>query len=87
MSLRQAARAAAIETAHRHRASSRPLQDQIDRVRRARRQIAQGITDGEEWMLLLLKRLNEELARLEETQALLVQAAEIANHAAPHRAA
>lgn len=87
MSTRPAARAAAPETAHIHRTPTRPLQSKIDRVRNARTQIARQITEGEEWMLPLLKRFNTELARLEETQDLLFQAAEIANHAAPYRAA
>ncbi|WP_322865934.1 hypothetical protein U5922_006835 [Aquicoccus sp. G2-2] len=87
MSTRHAARAAAPEIAHIHRTPTGSLKRKIDRVRNARAQIAKQITDGEEWMLPLLKRFNTELARLEETQDLLCQAAEIANHAAPHRAA
>ncbi len=86
MSTRPAARAAAPETAH-IRTPTRSLQSEIDRVRNARTQIARQITNGEEWMLPLLKRFNTELARLEETQDLLLQAAEITSHAAPHRAA
>ena len=85
MPTRHAAQAAAPKTAHRHPPGS--LQNKIDRVQHARVQIAQKITNGEEWMLPLLKRLNAELASLEEHQALLFQAAEIANYAAPHRAA
>lgn len=87
MSIRQAARATAPETAHIRQNPTASLQSKIDRVRHARAQIAQQITIGEEWMLPLLKRFNTELARLEETQDLLLQATEIANHAAPHRAA
>ena len=87
MSTRYAARVAAPETAHIHRTLTGSKQTSIDRVRNARAQIAKKITDGEEWMLPLLKRLNAELARLEEAQNLLQQAAEIANHAAPYRAA
>ncbi len=87
MSTRHAARAAAPQLARIHRTPTGSLQRKIDRVRNARAQIVRKITDGEEWMLPLLKRLNTELARLEETQDLLFQAAEIANHAAPHRAA
>ena len=87
MSTRHAARAAAPETAHIRRNPTASLQSKIDRVRHARAKIAQQITSGEEWMLPLLKRFNTELARLEETQDLLLQATEIANHAAPHRAA
>ncbi len=87
MSIRHAARAAAPETAHIRQNPTASLQSKIDRVRRARAQIAQQVTRGEEWMLPLLKRFNTELAQLEETQDLLLQAAEIANHAAPHRAA
>jgi len=87
MSTRHAARDAAPETAHIHRTLTGSKQTNIDRVRNARAQIAKKITDGEEWMLPLLKRFNAELARLEEAQNLLLQAAEIANYAAPHRAA
>ncbi|WP_340237438.1 hypothetical protein [Sulfitobacter pontiacus] len=87
MSTRHAARAAAPETAHNYRPLTGSKQSKIDRVRNARAQIAKMITDGEEWLLPLLKRFNAELARLEEAQNLLLQAAEIANHAAPHRAA
>ncbi len=87
MSTRYAARAAAPQTAHIHRTLTGSKQTNIERVRTARAQIAKKITDGEEWMLPLLKRLNAELARLEEAQNLLLQAAEIANHAASHRAA
>ncbi len=87
MSTRHAARAAAPETAHIRRNPTASLQSKIDRVRQAKAQIAQQIISGEDWMLPLLKRFNAELARLEETQELLLQAAEIANRAAPHRAA
>lgn len=87
MSTRHAARAAASETAHIRKNPTASLQCKIDRVRHARSQIAQQITSGEEWMLPLLKRFNTELTQLEETQDLLLQATEIANHAAPHRAA
>lgn len=87
MSTRRAARAATPQTARIHRTPTGTLQRKIDRVRNARAQIAKKITDGEEWMLPLLKRFNTELAGLEETQNLLCQAAEIANLAAPHRAA
>ena len=87
MSTRHAARAAAPETAHTRQNSNATLQSKIDRVRQARAKIAQQITGGEEWMLPLLKRFNTELAQLEETQDLLLQATEIANHAAPYRAA
>ncbi|ATG35472.1 hypothetical protein PhaeoP23_01323 [Phaeobacter piscinae] len=87
MPTEHAARAAASETVHIHRALPESTQSRIDRVRHARAQIAKKITDGDEWLLPLLQRLNTELARLEETQNLLRQAAEIANHAAPHRAA
>jgi len=87
MSTRHAARAAAPETAHIRQNPTASLQSKIDRVRHARAKIAQQITSGEEWMLPLLKRFNTELARLEETQELLHQATEIANRAAPHRAA
>ena len=87
MLIRHAARAAAPEIAHICQNPSATLQSKIDRVRHARAQIAQQITSGEEWMLPLLKRFNTELAQLEETQDLLLQANEIANRAAPHRAA
>lgn len=87
MSTRHAARAAAPETAHIRQNPTSPLQSKIDRVRHARAKIAQQITIGEEWMLPQLKRFNTELARLEETQDLLLQAADIATPAAPHRAA
>ena len=88
MSTRPAARRAATpDTAHIHRPPPGSLQDKIDRDRNARAVIATKITHGEEWMLPLLKRLNTELAKLEETQVLLLQATEIANHAAPNRAA
>ncbi|HDZ82310.1 MAG TPA: hypothetical protein ENH56_13880 [Roseobacter sp.] len=87
MSTRPAARAAASQPAHIHLPLPGSLQDKIDRVRNARAVIATKITYGEEWMLPLLKRLNTELAKLEETQDLLLQATEIANHAAPNRAA
>ncbi len=87
MSTRHAARAAAFETAHIHRTLTGSKQSKIDRVRNARAQVAKKITDGEEWLLPLLKRFNAEIARLEEAQNLLLQAAEIAKHAAPHRAA
>lgn len=84
---RHANRAAAPETARIRKAPTTPLQSKIDRVRNARAQIAEQIIRGEEWMLPLLKRFNDELAKLEETQDLLLQAAEIASHAAPNRAA
>lgn len=87
MSTRHAARAAAPQLARIHRIPTESKQSTMDRVRNARAQIARKITDGEEWMLPLLKRLNTELASLEEDQDLVFQAAEIANHAAPHRAA
>ena len=87
MSTRHAARAAAPETAHIHQNPTASLQSKIDTVRHARAKIAQQITSGEEWMLPLLKRFNTELAQLEETQDLLLQATEIATHAALHRAA
>lgn len=87
MSTRYAARAAAPETAHKYRTRTGSKQSKIDRVRNARAHIAKKITDGEEWLLPLLKRFNVELAQLEEAQNLLLQAAEIANHVAPHRAA
>lgn len=87
MSTRYAARAAAPETAHIHRTLTGSKQTNIDRVRNARAQIAKKITDGEEWMLPLLKRFNADLEALEEKQDLLFQAAQIANHAAPNRAA
>jgi hypothetical protein len=87
MSTRYAARAAAPEIAHVQGPLTGSKQTKIDRVRNARAQIAKKITDGEEWMLPLLKRFNAEIARLEEAQNLLLQAAEIANHAAPQRAA
>jgi len=87
MSTRHAARDAAPETAHIRQNPTASLQSKIDRVRHARAKIAQQITGGEEWMLPLLKRFNTELAQREEIQDLLLQATEIANHAAPHRAA
>lgn len=87
MSTRHAARAAAPDTAHIRQDPTASLHRKIDRVRHARAKIAQKITRGEEWMLPLLKRFNAELAQLEETQDLLLQAAEIASHATPHRAA
>ncbi len=87
MLTRHAVRPAAPQLARIHRTPPGSLQRKIDRVRNARAQIARKITDGEEWMLPLLKRFNTELASLVETQDLLFQAAEIANHAAPHRAA
>ncbi len=87
MSTRQTAWAAVSQQAHNCQAPSAPLTSEIDRVRRARIWIARQITDGEEWMLPLLQRFNTELAKLEEKQDLFFQAAEIANHAAPIRAA
>jgi len=87
MSTSYAARAAAPETAQILRSRPETLQSKIDRVRHARAQIAQQIASGEEWMLPLLERFNSELAKLEETQDLLLQAIEIANYAAPNRAA
>ena len=65
MSTRHAARAAAPQLARIHRTPTGSKQSKIDRVRNARAQIARKITDGEEWMLPLLKRFNTELARLE----------------------
>lgn len=87
MSKRHAARAAAPEIAHIHHGSEAALTRDIDRIRRAQEQAALLITQGEEWMLPYLKRFKAELARLEETRDLLAEAAEIANHAAPDRAA
>lgn len=87
MSTRHAARAAAPEIAHIHDGPNASLKRQIARVRHAREQAALLITKGEEWMIPYLQRFNAELARLEETQGLIVQAAEIASHAAPYRAA
>ncbi|PWE50768.1 hypothetical protein DEM26_07685 [Thioclava sp. NG1] len=88
MSPGQAARAAAIKTARSPKNPLTSLQSRIDRIHRARTLIAKKIKDGELWLLPLLKRFNDELATLEETQGLLLQAVEIANNdAAPHRAA
>ncbi|WP_458789673.1 hypothetical protein [Yoonia sp. MH D7] len=87
MSTRHTARAADTKIAHIHPTPNSGVERQIDRVKRARQQIAQQITNGEEWMLPLLKRFNTELEALEEKQDLLFQAAQIANHAAPIRAA
>ena len=82
MSTRHAARAAAPETAHIRQNPTASLQSKIDRVRHARAKIAQQITSGEEWMLPLLKRFNTELAQLEETKDLLLQATKICKSAA-----
>lgn len=87
MSTRHAARAADTKIVHIHPVRNSGLESQIDRVKRARQQIAQQINNGEEWMLPLLKRFNADLEALEEKQNLLFQAAQIANHAAPIRAA
>jgi hypothetical protein len=87
MSTRHAARAADTKIVHIHPGRNSAIESQIDRVKRARQQIAQQITNGEEWMLPLLKRFNTELETLEEKQDLLFQAAQIADHAAPNRAA
>jgi hypothetical protein len=87
MSTRHAARAADTQIVHIHPDRNLAVESQIDRVKRARQQIAQQINNGEEWMLPLLKRFNADLEALEEKQNLLFQAAEIANHAAPIRAA
>ena len=87
MSPRHAARAAATETARIPENPQASLQSRMDRIRQARRLISKKIKDGELWLLPLLKRFNAELASLEEAQDLLLQAVEIANHAAPHRAA
>lgn len=87
MSTRNAARAADTRIVHIHLGRNLAVESQIDRVKRARQQIAQQITNGEEWMLPLLKRFNADLEALEEKQDLLLQAAQIANHAATIRAA
>jgi hypothetical protein len=87
MSQRHAARTTVTKIAHIYPVRNSALEIQIDRIKRARQQIAQQITNGEEWMLPLIKRFNKELEALEEKQNLLFQAAEIANHAAPIRAA
>lgn len=87
MSTRHAARAADTKIAHIHPTRNNATGGQIERVLRARQQIAQQIINGEEWMLPLLKRFNAELEALEEKQDLIFQAAQIANHAAPIRAA
>lgn len=87
MSQRHAARTTVTKIAHIPPVQSSAVEIQIDRVKRARQQIAQQITNGEDWMLPLLKRFNADLEALEEKQDLLFQAAEIANHAAPTRAA
>jgi hypothetical protein len=87
MSTRHAARAADTKIVQIHPGRNLAVEGQIDRVKRARQQIAQQITNGEEWMLPLLKRFNADLEALEEKQNLLFQAAQIANHAAPIRAA
>ena len=87
MSQRHTARAAVTNIAHVRPVRNSALESQIDRVIRARQNVAQMINKGEEWLLPLLKRFNTDLAALEEKKNLLRQAAEIANHAAPHRAA
>ncbi len=87
MSAKNAAGVVDFQIVHTHQHPTASLQSRIARVRNARTQIAQQITNGEEWMLPYLKRFNTELARLEEARDLLLQAAEIASHAAPHRAA
>ena len=86
MSPRHAERAAAAEIAQ-DRSQLRELQAKVDRVVSARLEIAQRITDGEVWLLPLLKRLKAELATLEEERDLTLEAAEIVNSAALHRAA
>ena len=83
MSQRHAVRTTVTEIAHIHPVRNSTVEIQIDRVKRARQQI----NNGEEWMLPLLKRFNADLEALEEKQDLLFQAAQIANHAAPNRAA
>jgi len=87
MSQRHAARTTVTKIAHIHPVRDSAVEIQIDRVKRARQQIAQQINNGEKWMLPLLKRFNADLEALEEKQDLLFQAAQIANHAAPNRAA
>lgn len=87
MSTRHAARAAAPEIAHIRQNPTASLHSKIERVRHAKAKIAHRITSGEVWMLPLLKRFNTELAQLEESQELLLQAAELTRHAAPQRAA
>ena len=87
MSTRHAARAADTRIAHIRPVRNSALDGQIERVIRARQQIAQQISNGEEWLIPLLKRFNAEIEALEENQDLLFQATQIANHAAPNRAA
>ncbi|WP_278921640.1 hypothetical protein [Pseudophaeobacter profundi] len=87
MSTRHTARAADTKIAHIRPVRNNAIDGQIKRVLRARQQIAQQINNGEEWMLPLLKRFNSEIEALEEKQDLIFQAAQIANHAAPNRAA
>lgn len=87
MSPRHAARAAATETARIRDNPLASLQNRIDRIRQAKWLITDKIKNGEYWLLPLLKRFNAELASVEETQDLLLQAIEMSSHAAPHRAA
>ena len=87
MSTRHAARVAETKTAHIRPVRNAAIDGQIERVLRAREQIAHKINKGEEWMIPLLKRFNAEIEALEEKQDLISQAAQIATHAAPTRAA
>lgn len=87
MSPRHAARAAAAEIAQDCKSPLGELQAKVDRLVRARLEIAQRITNGEVWLVPLLKRLKAELATLEEERDLTLEAAEIVNSAALHRAA
>lgn len=87
MSQRHTARAAVTKTVHIQPVRKPAVESQIDRLIRARKNVAQMINNGEERLLPLLKRFNTDLEALEEKQYLLRQAAEIANDAAPIRAA
>ncbi|MBN9675955.1 hypothetical protein [Salipiger bermudensis] len=80
-------RAAANENAQDCKSPLGEFQAKVDRVVSARLEIAQRITNGEMWLLPLLKRFKAELATLEEERDLALEAAEIVNSAALHRAA
>ena len=67
---------------HIYPAGTGAIERQILRVQTARKQIAQQIVCGEDWLIPLLKRFNAEIEALEEKQDLLVQAAQIANQSA-----
>ena len=64
-----------------------PIAVEIDRVHRAKAEMASLIKQGEHWALPLFVRLDDEAKRLETQQNQLKQAIAFANHAAQQRAA